>query len=138
MTWVRSICRSIDYPNFIEPKEVQLPDRLAAEKPKFSGFVRYESSFHVQGNEKLLLEISDAAEGVELFVNGVSAGLQIVPPFIYNITSLVKKGENSIVIEVATTLERENGRKSILAILTQGKITGLTGITGVVTLYNAQ
>lgn len=40
--WTRSICRSIDYPDFKEMKQVQLPDNLAEEKPKFSGFVRYD------------------------------------------------------------------------------------------------
>ena len=52
--------------------------------------------------------VTDAYEGVELFINGVSLGLQIAPPFRYDITYAVKPGENTIAIEVATTLEREN------------------------------
>ena len=46
---------------------------------------------------------------MELFVNGTSQGIQILPPFLYDITEAVKDGENDIRIEVATTLEREHG-----------------------------
>lgn len=134
-SWIRSICRSIDYPNFKEMKEVQLPDNLAEEKPQFSGFVRYENSFLAQGDEKLVLEITNAAEGVEVFVNRQSAGIQIVPPYVYNISSLVKKGENVLVIEVATTLERESGGKGFSSTSMGGSISSLSGITGDVKLY---
>ena len=46
---------------------------------------------------------------MELFVNGASQGIQILPPFLYDITEAVQDGENDIRIEVATTLERERG-----------------------------
>ena len=104
--WRRSICESIDYPAFREETEVTLPDDLAEEKPSFSGFVRYDSSFELTKLRKLALEISDAYEGVEAFVNGVSAGIQIVPPFRYDLSELAVPGENRLRIEVATTLER--------------------------------
>jgi hypothetical protein len=133
--WTRSICRSIDYPDFKEAKEVQLPDKLSEEKPEFSGFVRYENFFLAQGDEKLVLEITNAAEGVEVFVNGQSAGIQIVPPYLYNISTLVKKGENALVIEVATTLERESGGKGFSSTLMRGNLSSLSGITGEVKLY---
>ena len=41
--------------------------------------------------------------------NGTSQGIQILPPFLYDITEAVQDGENDIRIEVATTLERERG-----------------------------
>lgn len=134
--WTRSICRSIEYPNFKEEKEVKLPDQLAEEKPEFSGLVRYENSFLSQGDEKLVLEVTDAAEGVEVFVNGVSAGIQIVPPYHFDISALVKNGENRLVIEVATTLERETVHLyAINNRMTENKISSLSGITGHVKLY---
>lgn len=43
---------------------------------------------------------------MEVFVNGRSAGIQIVPPFCYDLTPLAKPGRNEIAVEVATTLER--------------------------------
>ena len=134
--WKRSVCASLSYPKFGEEKEVELPDQLAREQPDFSGFVRYESSFFVRyGKRKeetaesakaaqkredteplsvdledgggLLLELTEAWEGVELFVNGRSAGIQIAKPYRYDLTEYIQEGVNSFVIEVATTLERK-------------------------------
>lgn len=44
---------------------------------------------------------------MEVFVNGESAGIQIASPYRYDLSGLVKEGENVIRTEVATTLERE-------------------------------
>ena len=40
-------------------------------------------------------------------MNGKSLGIQIVPVYRYDLSEAVKPGENTLVIEVATTLERE-------------------------------
>ena len=97
------------------------------EQPSFSGFVRYERELTLcerpdeTGEPKEtgapgkaaparipdVLEISDAFEGVELFVNGRSAGIQIAPPFRYQVSHLLHGGSNQIAIEVATSLERQ-------------------------------
>ena len=105
--WQRSVCTGISYPEFEHRKEVRLPDPLAQEEPEFSGFVRYENAFLAAGGETVYLEITDAREGVEVFVNDESLGIQIVPVFQYNLTPAVKPGENRLKIEVATTLERQ-------------------------------
>lgn len=104
--WIRSTCKSIDYPAFGEGKAVTLPDRLAEEDPLFSGLVRYERSYAHSGGEKLL-ELTDAYEGAELFVNGESLGIQIVPPFRWELGDALGLGENQLRLEIATTLERE-------------------------------
>ena len=136
--WKRSICRNIDYPNFKDEVEVQLPDQLAEEMPEFSGLVRYENMFMSNGNESLVLEVTDAAEGVEVFVNGHSAGIQIVPPYQYDISALVKEGDNKLVIEVATNLERETYYlHGINSRMDASKISSLSGITGQVKLYKS-
>lgn len=105
--WKRSVCRSIDYPKFGDEKEVKIPDNLEKEMPQFSGIVRYQKSIEWKKQKKLFLEISQAAEGVEVFVNGISAGIQVAMPCRYDLTSLMKNGSNELRIEVATTLERE-------------------------------
>ncbi len=138
-TWQRSICRSIDYPIFSDRREVSLPDDLAGEKPKFSGFVHYENEFSIESIPgKLVLDISEAWEGVEVFVNGVSAGIQIVPTFLFDITELARPGRNTLVIEVSTTLERERAaarNRSVLERLKSDKIKSPTGITGRLRLF---
>lgn len=79
--WTRSICRSIFYPDFVEPEEIELPDNLASEKPEFSGFVRYDNFFvaDTERYNRFFLEISDAYEGVEVFVNNKTLGIQVTP-----------------------------------------------------------
>lgn len=106
--WKRSICRSCEYPDFRGEGLISLPDTLNLEQPQFSGFVRYEREYVHNGHEgRIVLEITDAYEGVEVFVNGQSLGIQIAAPFLYDLTDFLSPGSNLIRIEVATTLERE-------------------------------
>ena len=137
--WERSICRSIDYPDFKDGRKITLPDRLAEEKPEFSGFVRYENEFILSKGQmaeggRIVLAVTDAWEGVELFVNKSSAGIQIAPPFLYDITGLCREGENEVMIEVATTLEREMAKVPD-PIRPKPEPAALSGITGEVRLY---
>ena len=107
--WKRSVCTALEYSAFRDEKEISLPDTLGEEMPAFSGFVRYEKELEIsQGSERVLLEISDAYEGVEVFVNDRSLGIQVVPVYRYDLTPALVPGTNRIRIEVATTLERES------------------------------
>ena len=103
--WTRSVCEGAEYPRFGAAAPVVLPDTLAQEQPEFSGFVRYETHVSLAAAATLLLEITDAAEGVEVFWNGESVGIRIAAPYRYELPG--RAGENTLVIEVATTLERE-------------------------------
>jgi hypothetical protein len=137
ITWQRSICEGSAYPSFEEKKAVSLPDNVALEKPKFSGFVRYETNFPATAGQEVFLEISDAEEGVEVFLNGRSLGIQIAPPFRYRLTDAIAEGENQLVIEVATTLERQafpmrKGYHKLVATKPKSG-SGLTGIVRLIT-----
>ena len=142
-TWKRSTCAGIDYPAFGEAKEIVLPDPLAQEEPEFSGFVRYENTFQIDEarfaakDKRLLLEITDAHEGVEIFVNDQSLGIQIVPTYCFDLTDALVPGENRIRIEVATTLERENYKIPHRMGLPKPEPKDLSGISGEVHLYLA-
>ena len=54
-------------------------------------------------------------------IRRVYAGIQMAPPYRFDLRGLTRDGENSITIEAATTLERERGRT---------KDAAPTGITG--------
>ena len=129
--WLRSICSSLEYPQFAEEKAVSLPDALAAEKPAFSGFVRYRNTYTVPADGTYVLEISDAAEGVEVFADGQSLGIQIVPVFRYELP--LTAGSHAVTIEAATTLEREMAVLPDMFGNTYEPDCG-SGITGEVTL----
>jgi hypothetical protein len=137
--WTRSLCDAVEYPAFRDAKELNLPDALAGEQPGFAGFVRYERHVILNAEQTaspyIRLEIADAYEGVELFVNGVSAGIRIAPPFRYNISPLIKTGGNVFTIEVATTLERQIKPSGFAAMTTDSGSKAPTGITGEVRLY---
>lgn len=136
--WQRSVCKSIAYPDFEQKKKIDLPDKLSNEKPDFSGWVRYENKILLSEAKRTVLTISDAYEGVEVFVNDVSAGVQIVPTYRFDITDLVIKGENRITIEVSTTLERERAsakNQTVTEKLMRRKVLAPTGITGEVKVY---
>lgn len=135
--WKRSVCRSIEYPAFGAEKEIDFPDCLAKEEPEFSGFVRYENAFTAEGTEELWLEITDAYEGVEVFLNGVSLGIQIVPGYRFYLTPALTHGKNHLRIEVATTLEREMAKYPDFLGRTQ-EAKALSGITGEVNLWKLQ
>lgn len=125
-TFTQSTCRSIDYPTFSGHKRIEVLEDYAKTDKKFSGFIRYETTFTLDAFEDVVLEITDAYEGVEVFVNGKSAGIQIIPAYIFDIGELCILGKNELAIEVATTLERERGNQ---------KNAAPTGITGEVNLY---
>lgn len=105
--WKRAVCTSIEYPVFGEKEEVTLPDMAEEKLPDFAGILRYETNLWMEEEVKTFLEITDAGEVVQLFVNGQDCGIKIVPVYQYEITSYLHTGENQIAIEVATTLERQ-------------------------------
>ncbi|MDO4458484.1 MAG: hypothetical protein Q4C42_00105 [Clostridia bacterium] len=136
----RSTCSGIDYPKFGDDENITLPEKLHELKPTFSGFVRYESDIEVNElPERAELFIEDAHEAVEVFVNGVSLGIRIVPEFRFDITENLSIGNNSLVIEVATTLEREvaeiNKDLPPNPFMPQGEPHTQSGITGRVYLH---
>ena len=105
--WKRSTCAAVDRPAFGKEHEVSLPDCLETEEPMFSGFVCYRNRFEADAADVMTLEITDAYEGTEVFLNGESLGLRIAPTCRYDLTGQLLSGVNELRIEVATTLERE-------------------------------
>lgn len=126
-TWRQSACKAIEYPEFQEWKKLQGFTDYGKKNPHFSGYLAYETIVRRQGGKKAIIEIEDAGEDVEVFVNGKSLGLQVLPPFYYDVTEALTKEKNLLRIEVATTPERENkGDKKKFAPI---------GILGDVNLY---
>lgn len=105
--WERTVCKSKEYPTFVNKKQVFLPDHVEKEIPDFSGYVRYVAWVNVEQVRDCLLEITDAGEVVQVFINDIDMGIQIVPPYRYTISRALMRGRNRIVIETATTLERQ-------------------------------
>lgn len=134
----RSICSSKQYPDFTMHKVIQFPDHVEYDHPRFSGWVRYEGKFRVDHLTCTELIISQAYEGVEVVINGHTAGIQVCAPYRFDLTEYICQGENTIIIDVSTTLERERAyarNKSITERLMKPKTLAPTGITGEVHVY---
>ena len=96
--WTRSVCDSIHYPVFEQPVAVELPDHAEKEIPDFGGVIRYEQEVELRPEEiqHAVLEISDAGEAVQVFVNGADCGIQIIPPYRYEIDKLLITGKTGL------------------------------------------
>jgi len=107
--WTLSIASAKEYPNFHHPRALAELHNVGKIWPDFSGFMRYEKRFDLEQapGGPAALSISDAYEGVELWVNGEYAGMKICPPYDFDITGLLKQGQNELRIEVANTLYRQ-------------------------------
>jgi hypothetical protein len=105
--WTMSLAASIEYPAFHDEQKISSFENVGLKYPEFSGIIRYENTIEIKAAEKASLIIEDAFEGVEVFVNDESVGIQVTTPFAFDISKQLKSGKNKLCIEVATTLERE-------------------------------
>lgn len=105
--WKMSLSKSIDYPAFQDEQLITNFENVGLKYPDFSGYIRYENEIEISAVKHASLIIEDAFEGVEVFINDQSVGIQVAPPFIFDISKQLRSGKNKIRIEVATTLERE-------------------------------
>ncbi len=53
---------------------------------------------------KLVIDLGDLVSSAEVLINGKSAGIRVSPPWIYDITSLAKSGDNDVEILVYNTI----------------------------------
>jgi hypothetical protein len=75
--------------------------------PTYSGIVVYKQKFQLNETEiqkEISLDLGEVLVASEVFVNGKSAGVKVAKPFKFNISNLVKQGENEIEVRVANTL----------------------------------
>lgn len=74
---------------------------VALLKPGFGGKIRYETTFQGKCQE---ISLGRCYDGVEVFVNGVSAGTRISYPYRFHVQELTTDGTNTLTIETGTTL----------------------------------
>ncbi len=120
-------CTELEYPNLNKIAENKpLSWNYSDMNPKFSGVVAYEKKVDLSGVNAI--EITQANEGVEVFVDGKTLGITITAPFVYDVRAF--EGTHDIRIEVASTLERDRaGSKKACAKMPK------VGIVGEVNLY---
>lgn len=73
----------------------------------YSGGLKYKRRFHLtnaQASSAVSVDLGDVRTSAEVKLNGLSVGVQLARPFIFDLSDVVKPGENVIEIEVLNTL----------------------------------
>ncbi|XID94534.1 glycosylhydrolase-like jelly roll fold domain-containing protein [Paenibacillaceae bacterium WGS1546] len=127
--WALSTATSEQYPDF-EPygrldglADLSRPEYL----PRFSGTFRYETKveWKKEPPSKAWLDLGEAYETAEAFVNGRSAGVKISFPYRFDISGLLEQGENTLAVEVTNTLVKD--QRDLFSLNAQQEPSGLLG-----------
>lgn len=71
----------------------------------FSGTIRYRFNISLD-NPAVMMVIPEAYETVHVSVNGMDCGTKIAPSYVFDLEDAAHKGENTVEIEVISTLNR--------------------------------
>jgi hypothetical protein len=115
-----------------EPKTALTNIAAFDNSPDFSGTMRY--SFAVDLPEPagaFMLDLGRVYETAEVFINGVSAGVRISPPYWFTGSGLLRRGANTITVEVVNTLAKALGDNIFDRAMAQEP----AGLLGPVSLY---
>ncbi len=75
----------------------------------FSGTATYKKTFQydnqisVSGNQKIYLDLGDLSKVGEVWLNGQPLGITWSLPYKFDVTNIIKHGDNNLTIEVANT-----------------------------------
>ena len=76
--------------------------------PKFSGTIRYQKSFTLtEVPSKAFLRAEQVYESMRVSVNGKLVGSKLTPPYAMDLGNALHAGENTILVEIATTPARD-------------------------------
>lgn len=73
----------------------------------YSGGALYRKTIAVSAGDlknKVEMDLGDLVSSAELFVNGKSAGIRLSPPWKFDITPMIKSGDNKIEVMIYNTL----------------------------------
>lgn len=96
-----------EYPQFGPKEEMQALHNTARDDSHstFSGTIRYEKEVELKNAPmQAQIDLGEVFDVAEVFVNGISAGVRICPPYRFDISGLLKEGKNEIKAEVINTL----------------------------------
>jgi hypothetical protein len=109
--WSVSTATSEQYPIFTPWRELKVLTDISriGLLPSFSGTFRYETEINgsLASANRAVLDLGDAFETAEVFLNGKSAGVRISAPYRFDLSELIREGNNSLAIEVTNTLVNE-------------------------------
>ncbi|OKP97706.1 glycosylhydrolase-like jelly roll fold domain-containing protein [Paenibacillus sp. P46E] len=126
--WIVSIADADHYPQFKEWGTLTTLKNMSGpgDLPSFSGTFRYETEFEWNAScNSAFLELGEVYETAEVWINGEHAGVNLCPPYRMEIAGPIRKGTNSLVIEVTNTLVKD--QRDFLSSFSQQEPSGLIG-----------
>lgn len=101
-----------DMESYVTVEEALKSDQLYSltainAEPRFSGRMRYSAAFNgedVPKGERLALDLGEVGVTSHLYLNGTDCGIRLCPPYRYDLTDLIKDGENRLTVVVSNTL----------------------------------
>ena len=106
--WECAMTSQKEYPSFGEAFTMDELEPISEKHPKFAGVIRYEKEIDLDKSYgALYIHFEHVYEAMTLWINGEKVGICITEPYEFEISSYVKPGKNSIRIEAATTLDRD-------------------------------
>ncbi|MCE4047600.1 glycosylhydrolase-like jelly roll fold domain-containing protein [Bacillus sp. Au-Bac7] len=134
--WEVSLATAAEYPSFHKSFVLEELTNIAKPSlyPAFSGSVRYQKELFINDcSTDYQLDLGEAYEIAEVFINDSSAGVKVSKPYVYDISPFVQKGRNLLTVEVTNTLG--TAQKDYLS---QYRILQPTGLLGSVKLKTFQ
>jgi hypothetical protein len=109
---------------------------ISKQDPTFTGIIRYEKTFEIEGISKQgILAFENIYEAVELWINDVYVGMKVCPPYVFEVAKYLRKGTNTIRVEVATTLDRDRFNHPEPPFIVWHDAIDPTGMFGKITLW---
>jgi hypothetical protein len=108
--WSIATATAEQYPTFTPYQESAALADLSrpGALPAFSGTFRYETDFDwSEPAGAAQIDLGEAYETAELWLNGQPAGICISPPYRFDISGLLRQGHNHLAVEVTNTLVKE-------------------------------
>ncbi|WP_034332619.1 sugar-binding domain-containing protein [Bacillus sp. J37] len=106
--WNYSLVKNKEYPNFGEVRKMEELLPISEENPSFTGIIRYEKTFEIDASpNQAILTFEYIYEAAELWINDEYVGIKVCPQYVFEVEKVLRKGKNTIRVEVATTLDRD-------------------------------
>ncbi|KAB1438449.1 glycoside hydrolase family 2 [Candidatus Galacturonibacter soehngenii] len=128
--WNLTYGRAIEYPQLTKKTRMDALVPFSRIEPDFSGVIRYEKVIPIKGFSKGYLFIEHAHEAVKIIINDECIANQLTPPFLIPLKNVIENKTNKLVIEVSTTLEREQSKFSDLFLAKMFEPQNPTGMFG--------
>lgn len=129
--WLVSRIRAIDYPEFPADEEMKTLIPISDLDPNFAGHIRYTKCFDLKALPACaVISFENVSEVMKLTVNGSEAGVILQPPYRCEITDLLREGRNELIVEVATTPDRDQANYPAAPFIMKYESQELTGMYG--------